>query len=200
MFDLPDADISLHENFFSQAESDDLYESLAHNIKWQHDQIKIFGKLVEQPRLTAWYGDLRFSCNYSGISMSPQPWNEDLLSIKRRVESQVNLSFSNCLLNFYRTGKDSMGWHQDNEKELGQNPAIASVSFGATRPFQLKHVKNKALKKVDIPLSHGSLLVMKGTTQHYWKHQIPKTTRQIEPRINLTFRIIKSPSSSAFYR
>jgi alkylated DNA repair dioxygenase AlkB len=190
-FNLPNAEIILIDHLFSPEESNRLYKNLTENIKWQQDQMKIFGKSVDLPRLTAYYGDSDLSYSYSGIDMKPHPWNYDLLFIKARIEKEVNTEFTSCLLNFYRHGKDSMGWHQDNEKELGENPTIASVTFGETRPFQLKHISDKQLKKVDIPLTHGSLLIMQGTTQHFWKHQIPKTNKPIQPRINLTFRIIK---------
>lgn len=190
-FDLPDADITLFENFFTTAESDKLSKNLTTKIKWRQDQLKFYGKVVDLPRLEAWYGEAGFPYTYSGITLNPIPWNEDLLFIKKRIEEEAKVKFSSCLLNLYRNGKDSVNWHQDNEKELGRNPIIGSVSFGETRPFQLKHLERGDLKKVDIALSHGSFLLMKGTTQHYWKHQIPKTTRKIKPRINLTFRILK---------
>lgn len=191
VFDLPDAEVILFENLFTKEESNKLFKSLIETIQWQQDQIKFYGKLIDLPRLTAWYGVNDKPYTYSGIPMNPHPWNEDLLFIKNRIEKEANVDFSSCLLNYYRNGKDSVNWHQDNEKELGQNPIIGSVSFGETRPFQLKHLDREDLEKVDIHLSHGSFLLMKGTTQHYWKHQIPKTTREIKARINLTFRIIK---------
>ena len=191
VFDLPDAEVVLYENLFTKEESNKLFKSLIETIQWQQDQIKFYGKLIDLPRLTAWYGVNDKPYTYSGIPMNPNPWNEDLLFIKKRIEKKANVDFSSCLLNYYRNGKDSVNWHQDNEKELGQNPVIGSVSFGETRPFQLKHLDREDLEKVDIHLSHGSFLLMKGTTQHYWKHQIPKTTRDIKARINLTFRIIK---------
>ena len=190
-YNLPNADITFFENFFTTKESNRLYKSLKENVQWQQDQIKLYGKLIYLPRLTAWYGDQGKSYAYSGIPMNPHPWNEDLKFIKERIENESGVKFSSSLLNYYRTGKDSVNWHQDNEKELGQNPIIGSVSLGETRPFQLKHLDRKDLNKVDIALTHGSFLLMKGETQHYWKHQIPKTTRNIKPRINLTFRIIK---------
>ena len=120
--------------------------------------------------------------------MRSQPWNKVLLFIKKRIEKEAGVVFTNCLLNLYRTGKDSVGWHQDNEPELGQNPIIGSVSFGATRSFQLKHRYRRDLKKVIIPLTDGGFLLMQGTTQHFWKHQITKATKAVKPRINLTFR------------
>lgn len=189
-YDLPDADVRLYEALFSKQESDRLYENLIKYIEWEQDQIKMFGKTIDLPRLTAWYGDPGCNYTYSGINMKPKAWNTDLQFIKDRIEKTSATSFNSCLLNYYRTGLDSMSWHQDNEKELGKNPIIGSVSFGATRPFQLKHIILDR-KKTDIPLTHGSYLVMKGTTQHFWKHKIPKTAKNIQARINLTFRIIK---------
>ncbi|WP_242205094.1 alpha-ketoglutarate-dependent dioxygenase AlkB family protein [Aestuariivivens insulae] len=191
-FNLPDADIILYDNVFTLEESDTLYKSLYSTINWQQDKIKFYGKEFNVPRLTALYGDTNKSYRYSGISMHPHPWNTDLLFVKNRIEILAKTKFTSCLLNLYRSGQDSNDWHQDNEKELGVNPVIASVSFGETRPFKLKHINNANLKTVSIPLNHGSLLLMKGTTQHFWKHKIPKTTRAIDPRINLTFRIVHS--------
>ena len=190
VFNLPDANITLYKNFFTPEESNKLYNNLKNHIKWQQDKIQFYGKSHDVPRLAAWYGDRDKSYMYSGIKMNPHAWNDDLKLIKKRIEAQAKVKFTSCLLNYYRTGKDSVDWHQDDEKELGLNPIIGSVSFGETRPFQLKHLDRTNLKRVDIPLTHGSFLLMKGTTQHYWKHKIPKTTKNIKPRINLTFRII----------
>jgi alkylated DNA repair dioxygenase AlkB len=188
LYDLPDADITLFENFFTNQESKKLHQNLIENIQWRQDKIKIFGKLIDQPRLTAFYGDATKDYSYSGIVMKPNDWNDDLLFIKNRVEEIAKIKFTSVLLNYYRDGKDSMGWHSDDEKELGQNSVIGSVSFGESRVFQLRHKLRKDIKKVDIKLTDGSFLLMKGTTQHFWQHQIPKTTRHLEARINLTFR------------
>ncbi|MBU3713737.1 MAG: alpha-ketoglutarate-dependent dioxygenase AlkB [Ferruginibacter sp.] len=190
IFDLPDADISLYDDFFSTSESKMLFQNLLDKISWQQYDIRMFGRILNQPRLTAYYGDAQKPYAYSGLQLNPNPWNEDLLFIKSRIEAAAKVSFTSVLLNYYRDGKDSMGWHADDEKELGQNPVIGSVSFGETRPFQLRHLKRKEIKRVDIPLTNGSFLLMKGTTQHFWQHQIPKTTRTLGPRINLTFRVI----------
>ncbi|MBA3987381.1 MAG: alpha-ketoglutarate-dependent dioxygenase AlkB [Flavobacteriales bacterium] len=189
-FDLPDADVTLFEGFFTKQESDRLYKDLTDKILWQQDQIRFYGKMIDLPRLTAWYGENNKPYTYSGIPMNPHPWTEDLLFIKTRIEKEAGVNFSSVLLNLYRKGKDSVNWHCDDEKELGQNPVIGSVSFGETRPFQLRHLTRKDLSKVDIQLTTGSFLLMKGTTQHFWEHQIPKTSRDIKPRINLTFRVI----------
>jgi alkylated DNA repair dioxygenase AlkB len=189
-FDLPDADLVLFESFFTNLESQKLYQNLIEKIQWRQDKIKIFGKLIDQPRLTAFYGDINKEYSYSGIVMKPNYWNEDLLIIKNRVEDIAKTKFTSVLLNYYRDGKDSMGWHSDDEKELGLNPVIGSVSFGESRVFQMRHKFRKEIKRVDIPLSNGSFLLMKGTTQHFWQHQIPKTKRELKSRINLTFRVI----------
>ena len=188
---LPDADITLYEGYFSKQECEYLFHQLVTTINWKQDHIKLFGKSVLQPRLTAFYGDVNKSYAYSGISMKPNNWNEALLIIKSQIEEIIGEEFTSVLLNYYRTERDSMGWHSDDEKQLGNNPIIASVSFGETRTFQLRPINRKDLKKVDIKLTTGSILLMKGTTQHFWQHQIPKTTRILKPRINLTFRIIQ---------
>ncbi|MFV8373916.1 alpha-ketoglutarate-dependent dioxygenase AlkB family protein [Flavobacterium sp. LB1P71] len=187
---LPDAEIIYYPAFFDKEEADSIYDELLHEIPWQQDEIRVFGKIHPQPRLTALYGNEGKPYSYSNIKMQPHPWNSLLQKIKTRIESVCDTDFTTVLLNQYRDGKDSNGWHADNEKELGINPVIASLSFGAERTFQLKHNSDKDQKK-SIVLEHGSLLLMKGTTQHFWKHQIPKTTKPIGPRINATFRVIK---------
>lgn len=188
-FNLRDADIVYYPAFFEREIADTLYHELLHGIPWQQDKIKVYGKEHAQPRLTALFGNDGKPYSYSNITMQPHPWNLLLQKIKYQVETVAGATFTSVLLNYYRDGKDSNGWHSDNEKELGKNPAIASLSFGAERVFQLKHNTNPDLKQ-NIHLQHGSLLLMKGTTQHYWKHQIPKTAKPIGGRINLTFRVI----------
>ncbi len=188
-FNLPDADIVYQPCFFKQEVADELYDRLLHDIPWQQDKIKVYGKEHNQPRLTALFGNDQKPYSYSNITMQPHAWNALLQKIKLQVEAAANVSFTSVLLNYYRDGKDSNGWHADNEKELGQNPVIASLSFGAERTFHLKHNVDPQLKQ-SILLQHGSLLLMKGTTQHCWKHQIPKTNKPIGGRINLTFRVI----------
>ena len=189
VFDLPNANIEYFPNFFNEEKSDLLFEKLKSEMPWQQDDIKVYGKIYAQPRLTALYGNEGKQYSYSSVIMQPHSWNALLTSIKEKVETLCDEKFTTVLLNLYRNGKDSNGWHADNEKELGKNPVIASVSFGVSRPFYLKH--NTLNEKLKIELEHGSLLVMKGETQHYWKHQIAKTAKEIGPRINLTFRIIK---------
>lgn len=190
IFDLPDADIAYYPSMFDAVGSDTLFKELLETIPWQQDEIRVYGKVHRQPRLTALYGNEGKPYSYSGITMQPLPWNVLLQDIKDKVEKIAGVSFSTVLLNLYRDGSDSNGWHADDEKELGRNPVIASVSFGAERYFHMKHRSDKNQKQ-KILLENGSLLIMKGPTQHHWLHQIPKTARPIEPRINLTFRIIK---------
>jgi alkylated DNA repair dioxygenase AlkB len=187
---LPDAEVIYYPNFFNKEEADSIYAELISEIPWQQDDIRLFGKTHPQPRLTALFGNEGKPYSYSNIKMQPHPWNSLLQKIKSQVEHVSDTIFTTVLLNKYRDGKDGNGWHADNEKELGTNPIIASISFGAERTFQLKHNSDKDQKK-SILLEHGSLLLMKGTTQHFWKHQIPKTAKPIGPRLNLTFRVIK---------
>jgi len=187
---LADAEVIYYPHFFDKEEADSIYTELISEIPWQQDDIRLFGKTHPQPRLTALFGNEGKPYSYSNIKMQPHPWNLLLQKIKSKVESISDTNFTTVLLNQYRDGKDSNGWHADNEKELGTNPIIASLSFGAERTFQLKHNYDKDQKK-SILLEHGSLLLMKGTTQLFWKHQIPKTAKPIAPRINLTFRVIK---------
>ncbi len=190
VFDMPDAEILLYRNFFDASESSALFQELSQNIAWQQQNIKIAGKSIPIPRLTAWYGDPGTSYSYSGITVNPLPWTPALLQIKDRVEAVAKCRFNSVLLNFYRSEQDSVAWHSDDERELGTNPVIASVSFGAERNFQFKHKHRPELRQT-INLTPGSLLLMRGTTQHYWRHQIPKTKVATGPRINLTFRTIK---------
>ncbi|PWA03881.1 alpha-ketoglutarate-dependent dioxygenase AlkB family protein [Flavobacterium psychrotolerans] len=187
--DLPDAEIIYFPAFIDKTKADEIYAELLEKTPWQQDEITVYGKKHAQPRLTALYGNQDKPYSYSNIKMQPHHWTVLLLDIKSHVENLSNSNFTTVLLNQYRNGNDGNGWHADNEKELGANPVIASVSFGAERPFQLKHNTDKNLKK-NIILEHGSLLIMKGTTQHFWKHQIPKITKPIGQRINLTFRTI----------
>jgi alkylated DNA repair dioxygenase AlkB len=189
-FNLPNAEIEYYPNFFDANQSKLLFKKLLNEIPWQQDDITVFGKTHPQPRLTALFGNEGKQYSYSNIIMQPHSWNPLLMFIKSEIEATCNENFTTVLLNLYRNGKDSNGWHADNEKELGRNPVIASVSFGAERMFHLQHNTMSDVKQ-KIILQNGSLLLMKGQTQHFWKHQIPKTAKEIEPRINLTFSIIK---------
>lgn len=190
IFDIPDAEIEYYPNFLERSRADELFEKLKDNIPWQQDNITVYGKTHPQPRLTSLFGNDGKPYGYSNIVMQPNSWNPLLMFIKNKVDEICEENFTTVLLNYYRDGKDSNGWHADNERELGRNPIIASLSFGSERSFHLQHnsIKEQNLK---INLEHGSLLIMKGPTQHFWKHQIPKTAKLVGPRINLTFRIIK---------
>ena len=163
---------------------------LSKNIQWKNDESMIFGKHYITRRKTAWYGDRPFNYTYSKIKRTALPWTNELLEIKHIVENNESTKFNSCLLNFYHDGDDGMGWHSDNEKELKKNSVIASVSLGAERKFSFKHKKNK--EKIDLMLGNGSLLVMKEQIQNHWMHQLPKSRKVREPRINLTFRTICS--------
>jgi len=190
VLNLPDADIEYHPGFFSVDEANRYFAALKATVAWRQDDITVFGKTYAQPRLTALYGNNGKPYSYSNITMHPNQFEGGLLEMKEKVDHEAGLTFTTCLLNLYRDGKDSNGWHADDEKELGENPVIASVSLGQERYFHLRHKEDKKLKH-KILLEHGSLLLMKGATQHCWHHQIPKTTRKIGQRINLTFRVIR---------
>lgn len=179
----------LYPSFFSKIESDEFIRDFMKNILWKQESMNMYGKQINFPRLTAWYGDNDKPYSFSGITLSPNPWTASLLKIKTRIEAKTNVSFNSVLLNRYRNGNDSISWHTDAEPELGLNPVIASVNFGATRKFQLRHIKTK--EKLEIELTHGSLLIMQGELQHFWQHQVPKTSKVVSERINLTFRDIK---------
>ncbi len=188
--DLPDSDIVYYPAFVERRQADEYFRYFLNNCSWQQDDIRVFGKTYPQPRLTALFGNNGKSYSYSNIVMKPHPFDQKLLEIKVDLDKMAQLNFTTCLMNLYRDGSDSNGWHADDEKELGINPVIASVSLGQERIFHLRHKKRKELKK-SILLEHGSLLLMRGVTQHFWVHQIPKSKKPMNPRINLTFRIIK---------
>jgi alkylated DNA repair dioxygenase AlkB len=189
-FSVPDADLCLYPNFIARDKAQEYFDLLYAQTPWRNDPITVFGKTHPQPRLTALYGHEGKPYAYSNVVMKPHPWTPLLTYLKEEVEQIAHTQFTTVLLNLYRNGQDSNGWHADNEKELGRNPVIASLSFGAERAFHLQHNTLRE-EKLKIPLTAGSLLLMQGTTQHYWKHQIPKTARPVGPRINLTFRTLK---------
>ena len=177
------------ENFYEKNEADLYFNTLIKNIDWKQESMNMYGKQILFPRLTSWYGQSDKPYSFSGITLNPHPWSKELLEIKKNIEPLANVEYNSVLLNRYRNGNDSISWHTDAEKELGLNPVIASVNFGAERTFQLKHIETK--KRIDIALKHGSLLIMMGELQHYWQHQVPKTKKPKTERINLTFRVIK---------
>ncbi|AZQ43673.1 alpha-ketoglutarate-dependent dioxygenase AlkB family protein [Nonlabens ponticola] len=184
---IPDASVQYDDAFYAFAKAEHLQATLQKETPWRQNKITVFGKTYDEPRLTQLYGDAGLTYGYSGIQFEPLPWTERLTQIKTDVEKACGTQFNICLINLYRSGQDSNGWHADNEKELGKNPSIASISFGAQRYFHLKHNDDKE-KRFKLLLKNGSLLYMSGETQHTYKHQIAKTKREIQPRINLTFR------------
>jgi len=187
---LPQSDISYFSNFITDEAALTLFKAIRETAPWQQDNITVFGKTHPQPRLTALYANNIKPYSYSTITMQPIPFSPELLILKNKVEAFSKSTFTSCLLNLYRDGKDSNGWHSDNEKELGKNPIIASVSLGAERMFHLKNKNNKN-STYKLPLENGSLLLMKGETQLHWLHQISKTKQPVGERINLTFRTIQ---------
>jgi alkylated DNA repair dioxygenase AlkB len=194
VLNLPDADVVLYPSFFSATVADRLLHELRETTVWRQETINLYGKTIRMPRLTAWYGDDGTGYIYSGIKNSPHSWTAPLIEVKLAVEPPSGVIFNSVLLNCYRTGRDSVSWHADNEPEFGARPVIASVSFGGTRCFQLKHKKRRDLK-VSIDLTHGSLLIMRGDTQANWLHQVPKTAKPVAERLNLTFRMVVAPAN-----
>lgn len=193
----PDADIEFSPHFYAEAAASSLAATLIASAELEQQTLKIFGRDVVAPRLSAWYGDPGASYAYSGLRLEPKPWLPALDEIRNRLEQTTGHRFNSVLLNFYRDGRDSMGWHSDDEPELGEEPVIASLSFGGTRRFLLRHRTRRELDTLALLPGHGSLILMAGTTQSCWKHAVPKTTRRVDPRLNLTFRSILRPSSKA---
>lgn len=191
-------------SLFNGDYADQLYQTLQRDICWAQDSLRIAGKLIPIPRLQAWYGDSQADYQYSGLKLTPRPFIEPLETVRKAVTQisnqllpafgendtpQKQIPYNSVLCNFYRNERDSVGWHSDDEAELGTNPVIASVSFGASRSFQLKHKRHKKMLHT-LLLPHNSLLIMSGNMQHHWYHQVPKSTNPIGPRVNLTFRNI----------
>lgn len=188
---LPDGEVLLDLHFLPPSAAEALFQELLETIPWRQEPIKLFGKEVMQPRLTSWHGDPSARYRYSGLSLKPQPWTPALQHLRQRVSDATGDEFNSVLLNLYRTGQDSMGWHADNEPELGPSPVIASVSLGATRRFRLRPgAGTPPHAPVGLDLPPGSLLVMRGPTQQRWQHALPKTARPVDARLNLTFRRI----------
>ena len=178
------------ENFFDFDQSQLYMKHLTNDIKWKREKIRMWGREIVTKKRIAWYADEGKSYTYSGSTFHPDQWNELLLEIKKHVEQYIKFQFNSVLLNEYPNGKVGMGWHSDDERELGIDPIIASLSFGANRDFIFKHKTDKSFENIKIHLKSGSLLLMLGSTQHHWKHSLPKRLKVREPRINLTFRKI----------
>lgn len=186
-----DGELYLHADFISPNIAKQYTQSLIEETPWQQRSITIFGKTVDQPRLVSWHAEKGIPYKYSGITMLPKPWPKTLLTIKHAVENKLGEKFNSAFLNLYRNGQDYMGWHRDNEKLLGPEPYIASLSFGAQRKFKFKHISNTQLN-YELMLNSGSLLVMGGNIQHHWKHCLPKALKVKQPRVNITFRQVLS--------
>lgn len=174
---------------FAKTRSDEILKQLLQDIPWRQDHMKLYGKEVPLPRLSAWYGDAGMRYTYSGIALEPTAWTPLLLELKREVELVAETTFNSVLLNRYRSGADYIGWHTDAEKSLGEDPIIGSVNFGSERRFLLRRLSNPK-DKHEYPLTHGSILVMGSGVQQRWQHAVPKTAKKIGERINLTFRSI----------
>jgi len=185
-----DGVVNYYGTIFSAAEANHYFDRLLNHIEWKHDEAFILGKLIITKRKVAWYGDTEFEYTYSNRTKKALPWTKELLELKRKAESETGESFNSCLLNLYHSGEEGMAWHSDGEKDLKKDGAIGSLSFGAERKFAFKHKATK--ETVSVLLEHGSLLVMKGSTQTHWLHRLPPTTKILKPRVNLTFRTIVS--------
>lgn len=180
--------VNYYGKIFSGEEALFYFEKLMHTIEWKNDEAIIYGKHIITKRKAAWYGDNNYSYTYSNTTKHALPWTAELMALKGRVEEITESNFNSCLLNLYHDGNEGMAWHSDDEKSLGKNTTIASLSFGAERKFSLKHKLTK--ETISLVLENGSLLVMQGSTQTHWQHSLPKTTKVRTARVNLTFRTV----------
>jgi alkylated DNA repair dioxygenase AlkB len=187
---LANAELELHAQWLDAATADRWLAELTTQTPWQQPLVQIYGQQLPVPRLVAWYGDSEARYRYSGLTHQPLPWTPLLAKIRTQVAAAVGQPLNGVLINYYRDGQDSMGWHSDDEAELGTNPLIASLNLGGTRRFDLRR-KGQGRIEHSLLLQHGSLLVMRGPTQHHWQHQVAKTRSPCAPRLNLTFRLIK---------
>jgi len=186
VYDLPDLELMKLDAFIPKGEADHYYNILLHNTPWQEYQMPMYDKVVTAPRMIAWYGEEEEAGEFA------LPWTPELLVLRNKVEKETGLSFNAVLLNLYRNGNDSVASHSDKEHRIGKNPNIASVTFGQTRPFRFRHKTDKCVPQLEVLLHHGTLLLMSGTTNTFWEHHIPKSAKNMLPRINLTFRQVKS--------
>ncbi len=178
--------VHYYSKLLSASEADRYFNCLLDTIAWKHDEAVMFGKHIITKRKVAWYGNEAYSYTYSKKTKQALPWTDELLALKVLIEQNTETKFNSCLLNLYHSGDEGMGWHSDDEKTLAENSAIASLSLGAERKFSFRHKESK--ETVALMLAHGSLLIMKDATQTHWHHQLPKTKKINQPRINLTFR------------
>jgi len=183
-----DGELYFDKSFLNSEHSQNVYQQLLTEVDWRQDSIQMFGRRIAIPRLQAFQGEPGIQYRYSGLTLSTTTWHPVLLKIKQQLEQLSDHRFNSVLLNYYRTGKDSMGWHSDDEPELGQNPTIASLSLGNDRRFLLRHRFNKSIPQQELLLNSGSVLIMAGSLQHNWQHSLPKTAKAMQGRISLTFR------------
>lgn len=191
---LPDARVHWHRHWLAAADATALERTLREAVPWEVHKIRMFGRQVDSPRLSCWMGDAGARYRYSGTDFLPAPWHPALLPLRDRLATFCAAPFNSVLLNRYRDGDDGMGWHSDNEAELGPAPVIASVSLGAARRFLLRRRDDHA-RKAELELGHGDLLLMAGQTQRHYQHALPKSARPLAERINLTFRWINAPAA-----
>mgnify|MGYP001378777218 CR=1 FL=1 len=194
-FDLPDARVRLARGWLPPEAAEALMQALLREVPWQVHTVRLFGRELPSPRLSCWIGDPGAAYRYSGTRFAPQPWIAPLAALRERLQAELGHPFNSVLANRYRGGGDAMGWHSDDEPELGPEPAIASLSLGATRRFLLRHRRDASLR-LALALEAGSLLLMEGPTQRHWHHALPRTARPVGERINLTFRQV-SPAPPA---
>lgn len=187
---LAQSEIWLWRAWLAQPLAAEYYQDLLANLHWQQPELFIAGKMRKIPRRQAWHGDPEASYQYSGMRFAPSPWNTTLTVLRQGLEKHCQATFNSVLVNHYRDGADSMGWHRDNEPELGEQPVIASLSLGATRRFCFKPAGGGA-QALAIELHSGDLLLMAGSTQQHWLHALPKTRKPVQGRLNLTFREIR---------
>ncbi|WP_170833938.1 alpha-ketoglutarate-dependent dioxygenase AlkB family protein [Pseudomonas argentinensis] len=189
---LADAELAYRPRWLDAATADDWLRRLVGQTPWQQPEVVLFGRQLPVPRLVAWYGDSEARYRYSGMTHQPLPWTPLLAEIRQHLVDALGQPLNGALLNYYRDGQDSMGWHSDDERELGAEPLVASLSLGGVRRFDLRR-KGATRIEHSLQLEHGSLLVMSGQTQHHWQHQVAKTRQPCAPRLNLTFRLIRTP-------
>lgn len=190
-----DGNLFLEHKFLSNEEASSILHELILELEWSQEYIQMYGKTIRSPRLISWVGDKDAIYTYSGTVHQPREWHQRLAELRNRLMEYTNHSFNSVLCNWYKDGTDSMGWHSDNEPELGNNPYLASLSLGQTRIFKIRHKKTGATHAIE--LENGSLITMSGKLQQYWQHCIPKTHKQVNSRINLTFRNIMRPRNTA---
>ena len=188
--DRPGLELMHYDGFIPKKEADLYYTGLLQDTPWRQYEMPMYDKMVTSPRMIAWYGEQE-EAGESALS-----WTPELQELRRCVQKETGLQFNAVLLNLYRDGNDGVAWHSDKEHKIGRNPNIASLTFGQTRPFRFRHKSDKTIGQVEIPLHHGTLLLMSGTTNTFWEHHIPKSAKALLPRINLTFRQVLKPAGS----